>query len=333
MEKRVLLTGGTGFVGRSLVNRLLALGCNVYLLVRDMNKPIKELPQMGNGNLHLLAGDITKPNLGLNSEPHIDEVWHCAASVKFAPKDELALINIEGTKNALEFAQKHNASLHYVSTIYIAGDFKGLFTEDDFDKGQSFKNAYEETKFKAERIVRQANIPVTIYRPSIIVGDSKTGYTSSFQGFYNAIKALAYIKQKMIPSRLQILGNPDGTLNLVCIDYVVDAMVRIALDEGSAGKAYHIVNPRPLTNAELVKSIATLMDLELEIVPEVPGEMTEAEKTYHRLISDYLPYLQGGLDFDHSNVKRILNGSCQAIDRPVLDRLIKFGVDRNWVSR
>ena len=333
MGKSILLTGGTGFVGSSLVNRLLALGCNVHLLVRDINKAIKSLPERWKDDLRLLAGDITKPNLGLKSKPHLDEVWHCAASVKFAPRDELALINIEGTKNAIDFAKKCHASLRYISTSYVAGDFKGLFTEGDFDRGQSFQNAYEETKFKAEKIAREADIPVTIYRPSIIVGDSKTGYTSSFQGFYNAIKALAYVRQKMNASRLRIPGNPDGTLNLVCIDYVADAMVKIAQGDKSCGSVYHIVNPEPLTNAELVGSIATLIGIEVEIVPEIQGELTEAEKVYHRLIADYLPYLRGGLDFDHSNVKRVLNNSCPAVDSSILEQLVKFGIDRNWVVR
>jgi nucleoside-diphosphate-sugar epimerase len=332
MEKSILLTGGTGFVGSSLVKRLLALGDNVQLLLRDINKNMKSLQERWKGELGLLVGDITKPNLGLKSKPRVDEVWHCAASVKFAPKDELALINIEGTKNALELAKRCNASLHYISTIYISGDYKGKFTEGDFDKGQNFNNAYEETKFRAEEIAREADIPVTIYRPSIIVGDSKTGYTPSFQGFYNAIKALAYVKQKMDPSRLRILGNPDGTINLVCIDYVVAAMAKIAQDKESSGTVYHIVNPHPLTNAELISSVATLMGLEVEIVPEFQGEPTEAEKVYHRLIADYLPYLQGGPDFDYTNVKKVLNNSCPIIDSSVLAQLIKFGTDRNWVA-
>jgi hypothetical protein len=92
------------------------------------------------------------------------------------------------------------------------------------------------------------------------------------------------------------------------------------------------VNPHPLTNAELVGSIASLMGFEVEIVPEIQGELTEAEKVYHRLIADYLPYLQGGLDFDHSNVKRVLNNSCPTVDSSILEQLIKFGIDRNWVA-
>jgi thioester reductase-like protein len=332
IEKNILLTGGTGLVGSNLVSKLLTLGDNINLLVRDINKSIRELPERLKGDLRLLVGDITKPKLGLNTEPKVDEVWHCAASVKFAPKEELALINVQGTKNAVDLARKCNAHLHYVSTSYIAGNFKGRFTEDDFDKGQSFKNAYEESKFEAEELARGADIPVTIYRPSIIVGDSKTGYTTSFQGFYNALKALAYVKEKMGPSRLRLLMNPEGTLNLVCIDYVVSAMTKISEDEQNCGKVYHIVNPNPLTNTKLVEAISSLMDIELEIITEFPSEPTEAEKVYHRLIADYLPYLQGGPDFDYSNTRKVFDNSCPAVDCNVLSNLIEFGRGRNWVA-
>ncbi len=242
------------------------------------------------GRVGLVVGDITSPGLGLGERDaralrkHLVGCYHLAAVYDLAVARDIALrINVEGTRNVLEFLGEapHVKRLDYVSTAYVSGTAAGTFKETDLDVGQSFKNFYEETKFLAEVAVAESGIPATIYRPGIVVGDSGTGVTAKFDGPYFALHAM-----DLLPSPGVFLRIGDGTaeVNLVPVDFVLEAIAQLSSWSGAKGKTYHLTDPKPksaLTVAELLaRSIGKsflFVPVPLPIarlvfsVPQVPG--------------------------------------------------------------
>ncbi len=167
-------------------------------------------------------------------------------------------VNMNGTRNVLDFAEGVSTlrRLHYVSTCYVSGRYAGLFSEDDLEKGQRFNNYYEETKHLAELEVRgrmRGGLPTTIYRPAIVVGDSRTGVTQKYDGPYFVIRWL--LRQPFI-AVLPTVGNPSvARVNMVPRDYVVDAISYLSSLEVSAGKVYQLADPAPLTVRELIQLV------------------------------------------------------------------------------
>src|SRR5918999_1473359 len=192
-----LLTGATGFVGKEILDRFLDRGRRVYALVRAENDTAAEARLAPHANLTPVAGDIEKPGLGLASPPEdVSTILHCAASVSFdLSLDESRRVNVDGTRNVLDLAKRCDRleRLSYVSTAYVAGEPRRLFQENELDVGQRFRNPYERSKFEAERMLREHadGLPLQVLRPSIVVGDSRTGRTSSFNVLYGPLKALA----------------------------------------------------------------------------------------------------------------------------------------------
>jgi nucleoside-diphosphate-sugar epimerase len=213
------------------------------------------------GRIDLTMGDITQPGLGLDALSRIKnettEIFHLAAVYDLSAPREVAMrVNVNGTHNVLDFAEGASAlrRLHYVSTCYVSGRHAGLFSEDDLEKGQAFNNYYEETKYLAEAEVRarmRGGLPATIYRPAIVVGDSRTGATQKYDGPYFVIRWL--LRQPFI-AVLPVVGKPSATrVNLVPRDFVVDAISYLSGLDMSAGKAYQLADPAPLTVSELIK--------------------------------------------------------------------------------
>jgi thioester reductase-like protein len=165
-------------------------------------------------------------------------------------------VNVKGTRNVLDFAEgaPKLRRLHYVSTCYVSGRYAGLFSEDDLEKGQSFNNYYEETKYLAEVEVRErmrGGLPATIYRPAMVVGDSRTGITQKYDGPYFVIRWL--LRQPFI-AVLPVVGKPSVThANWVPQDYIVDAMSYLSGLDTSAGTVYQLADPEPLTVSELIE--------------------------------------------------------------------------------
>ena len=201
-------------------------------------------------NLDVFEGDISQPGLGLNEAAasrvvsSTDEVWHCAASLSFLEEDreDIFRMNVGGTRHVLELVERiPSRRLQHVSTAYIAGNRSDLALETEINVGQSFKNPYEESKCEAEMLIadahRQGKIAASVYRPSIVIGDSKSGRVTHFHGVYAFIRglwaALERLRRRMpegglINLPLRVLGRESTTLNFVPIDYVVDAMVEIS---------------------------------------------------------------------------------------------------------
>ena len=269
----VFFTGFPGFLGSELLPRVLErspehravclIQSKFIAQARSRLVDIEKTYPHFHGRIELVVGDITAPNLGLEDISRItretSEIFHLAAVYDLSVRRDVASqVNVLGTRNILDFAEESSRlrRVHYVSTCYVSGRCAGEFSEDDLEKGQSFNNFYEETKYLAEVEVRsrmRGGLPATIYRPALVVGDSRTGVTQKYDGPYFMIRWL--LRQPFV-AVLPVVGKPSATrVNLVPRDYVVDAVAYLSGLDASAGKAYHLADPDPLTVSELIDVI------------------------------------------------------------------------------
>jgi thioester reductase-like protein len=287
----VLLTGATGFVGKEILHRFLDRGRRVFALVRarDDDAAAGRLPR--HARLTPVAGDIEQPRLGL-PEPkaarlaeEVTTVLHCAASVSFdLSLEDSRRVNVDGTREVLELAERlpRLDRLSYISTAYVAGEPRRLFREHELDVGQRFRNAYERSKFEAEQMVREraGGLPLQVLRPSIVVGDSRTGRTSSFNVLYGPLKAIARGAVPAIPARRS------SPVDIVPVDYVADRAVDLA--EDGADGTFHLVAGR---NATTVGRLLELASAHLGRKPPAVLPPT----AYHRLLHPWLRRKYSGL--------------------------------------
>ncbi len=263
----VLMTGFPGFLGSALLPGILAKreGARAICVVqgRHMDTAKAKLAEIQETHpdtvdrVQLVEGDITVPGLGLPDSvvDDVDEVWHLAAVYDLSvPEDVAKRVNIVGTENVLQFCRErsHFRRLQYVSTCYVSGAYDGEFTEEMLEEGQEFQNHYEETKYEAERLVRAAmadGLPATIYRPGIVVGDSKTGETQKYDGPYFVADYM-----KRLPA-VTFLPNVDrGVMaSLVPRDYVIAAMDALSVLDRSKGKTYQLTDPDPPSAREVAE--------------------------------------------------------------------------------
>ena len=278
----VLFTGFPGFIGARLLPRLLELcpETTFHCLVQErfvaaahdsLREMMRRHPE-AQARIAVVVGDITLPGLGIEESARrtlqetLTGAYHLAAVYDLAVKREIGQrINVEGTRQVLAFLAeaKHLERLHYVSTAYVAGNATGVFRETDLDRGQSFKNYYEETKFLAEVEVVKTGLPTTIYRPAIVVGDSRTGETGKFDGPYFTLTAM-----KKVPSGLFLrVGSGRRPVNLVPVDFVLEGLARLSTIEGSRGKTYHLTDPAPVTAFEIARLFAAALGKRFLYVP------------------------------------------------------------------
>lgn len=265
MARTVLFTGFPGFIGARLIGRVLQddPDATVVALVEPrMVGRARELGAEHGPRLEIEPGDITRPRLGLEPDRYaqlagrVTSVAHLAAIYDLAVPLELAeAVNVTGTQNILDFCRAcPNLERHdYVSTAYVAGLRSGVVREDELAAGQAFKNHYESTKFAAEVLVRASmdDIPTTIYRPAIVVGDSRTGETQKFDGPYYVLRYISLNAGRPLPM-LQT-GSTASSFNVVPVDFVVEAMAAGIRDPRMTGETLHLVDPEPVTAAELVE--------------------------------------------------------------------------------
>ena len=264
----VLMTGFPGFLGSALLPGILdkRAGARVICVVqaRHMDTAKARLAEIQGAHPHtvdrvqLVEGDITKPGLGLPESvavDDVDEVWHLAAVYDLSvPEDVAKQVNIGGTAHVLKFCRERSnfRRLQYVSTCYVSGAYDGEFTEDMLEAGQKFQNHYEETKYEAERLVRAAiaeGLPATIYRPGIVVGDSRTGETQKYDGPYFVADYM-----KRLPA-VAFLPNVDKSVmaSLVPRDYVIAAMDALSVLDRSEGRTYQLTDPDPPSAREVAE--------------------------------------------------------------------------------
>jgi thioester reductase-like protein len=266
---RVLLTGFPGFIATRLVRRLLADDATVEItaLVEARMAPrARELAASLDANrLAVVEGDISRPRLGLDAATYerlaqeTTVVHHLAAIYDLAVPEALAeRVNVEGTQHVVDFcrAAPNLRRHHYVSTAYVAGWRSGLVLETELAAGQTWKNHYESTKFAAEVIVRGSmdDVPTTIYRPAIVVGDSQTGETQKFDGPYYALRLIALCAKLHAP--IPQVGPARAPFNVVPVDFIVDAIATVSGSDGAEGACLHLVDPEPPTAAEMTQLMA-----------------------------------------------------------------------------
>ena len=281
--------------------------------------------------MRLVPGDITTPGLGLAEPLSVAGAFHLAAAYDLAVSREVGeRVNVQGTRNVLRFLADApgEPQLHYVSTAYVSGDATGTFRETDLDVGQGFKNHYEETKFLAERAVVESGVPATIYRPGIVVGDSRSGETAKFDGPYFALRAMERLPS---PGLFIRVGSGASTLNVVPVDFAVEALARLAADPASRGRTYHLTDPAPLSVLELTRRMAEALERRLWLVP-VPLRLARLAlrprlvRSFLGLPVEALAYFDHPCDYDCSQATASLARlglRCPSLP-DYLDRLVAY---------
>ncbi|MGO9099163.1 MAG: SDR family oxidoreductase [Mycobacterium sp.] len=267
---RYVVTGGTGFIGRRVVSRLLDTrsDAEVWILVRRPSLGrFERLAGQWGERAKPLVGELTEPGLGLTDEavaelgPDVDHVVHCAAIYDItAAEPEQRAANVDGTRAVIELAGRLDATLHHVSSIAVAGDFHGEYTEDDFDIGQQLPTPYHQTKFEAELLVRSTpGLRYRIYRPAVVVGDSRTGEMDKVDGPYYFFGVLA--KLAVLPRLTPIMLPDTGRTNIVPVDYVADALVALLHSDGRDGQTFHLTAPKTIGLRGIYRGIAAAAGL------------------------------------------------------------------------
>ncbi|MBN2053620.1 SDR family oxidoreductase [bacterium] len=349
--KDIFVTGFPGYLATKLLARLVVdrPGQVFHLLVlpgfmEHAEATLGELNRNVPGVLQrcrLHAGDITAARLGLTSRQwreltgSVGEVYHLAAVYDLGVAKPLAYaVNVEGTRNVLALAEAAKGSrLVYFSTCYVAGDRSDLILEDELQMGQGFRNYYEETKYHAEVEVRsRVDLPVVIIRPSIVAGDSKTGAIPKFDGPYFIIQLLARLEKRgLLPPFLVLprLGRSRAKVNLVPVDFLVDAVTAIVDSPRSTGATFHLADPAPLPVWRLYELIMQAFGIRL--AGWLPGAVLEASAAiphldrilgFPRQLLSYFNHLG---EFDTANVTSILAG--KGITCPSVESYLQLMID------
>jgi NAD(P)-dependent dehydrogenase (short-subunit alcohol dehydrogenase family) len=263
------VTGATGFIGKRLVRKLLARrGSVVYFLVRpeSRDKVPALLDDWGVTDERAIAvvGDLAQPLLGISKAEQkklagkVRHFFHLAAVYDLKADAESQIVaNIEGTRNAVALANAIKAGVfQHVSSIAAAGMYEGVFREDMFDEAENLDHPYFATKHDSEKIVRKdAEMPWRVYRPGLVVGDSKTGEMDKIDGPYYFFKLIQRMRS-LLPPWMPAIGIEGGRINIVPVDFVVDAIDHIAHKKDLDGKAFHLVDPTPYRVGDILNIFA-----------------------------------------------------------------------------
>lgn len=353
---RYFVTGGTGFIGRFLVERLLGRGGTVHLLVRRESErkflDLREHLGASPASLVPVWGDITRRGLVAREDRAaidgpIDHVFHLAAVYDMGMDDATAdRVNVEGTRNVVGFVNELPGPvvLHHVSSVAVAGSgYVGSFTEDMFDEGQPLDHPYYRTKFESERIVREESTkPYRVYRPGMVVGSSVTGEMDKIDGPYYFFKRIKTVRDR-VPKWFPLVGFEGGRMPIAPVDYVAAAIDHIAHVDGFDGRAFCLLQTPEPTVAELLQTLLhaahgpeITANLDLTAVPGLPaaqrliGQIPFASTVARQLSSaigipvSIFGYVVNRAEFDDSNTRRALAGS--GIECPPLEAY----ADRLW---
>ncbi|PSQ92153.1 MAG: 3-beta hydroxysteroid dehydrogenase [Bacteroidetes bacterium SW_4_67_19] len=305
----IFLTGVPGFLGTRLLGRLAQThpGARFGLLVQPKFRAKAEgaVRRLGiEERAELFEGDITAPGLGLGREERehltgaVERAYHLAAVYDLTiPEAVGRRVNVDGTRHVLDFLEccARLEIFAYVSTAYVAGRRTGEIREDELRHRAGFKNHYERTKYEAEVCVqeRRLRVPTVIYRPAIVVGDSRTGATDKFDGPYFLLNALRRLPPYTLMTRV---GAGDKPVNVVPVDFVTEAMATLT-EPRRAGAVFHLTDPDPLTTREMLSLFLRLLDKEAVFVPVPPMLARAAVQTPLGLLLGLTPQLVDYFDF------------------------------------
>ena len=289
------VTGATGFIGRFLVSNLLKRKGTIHVLVRKGSEKKLEAIAASMGwdrkRIDIVTGDLSKPKLGLSPakikalQGKVKHFFHLAAIYDLsADAASQQVANIDGTRHALELAAAIKAGcFHHTSSIAAAGLYPGVFREDMFEEAEGLRDPYLRTKHESEGIVRnECKVPFRIYRPSMVIGHSKTGEMDKIDGPYYLFTLIKKMRQAL-PQWVPTLGIEGGRINVVPVDFVADAMDHIAHKRGLDGQCFHLVDPEPMRFGELMNTFCRAahapemtMRLDARMLAVVPGAVRSA---------------------------------------------------------
>lgn len=367
-EGAVLLTGATGFLGMELLARYLERSqATLIALVRGRDdddaqarllkaaSTVVPEPERHRGRLIALRGDVAQPGLGLSRgrreelAEQVTDVIHSAASVSFAlPLDEARAINVEGTRHVLELAELCDARgglrrLSHVSTAYVAGSHRGEFGEDDFDVGQEFRNSYEQSKWEAERLVRRRfdSLPVSVFRPSIVVGEEETGWTPAFNVIYAPLRAYSRGAYFAVPARRS------SPADVVPASYVADSLFELSQRPLRESTTYNLAaGSRASGVGELMDMAAAAFDRRRALAlppglyrrlvhPLLLRRSSPRRRQVLQRSEVYFPYFSLRLSYDTTRAERELARAGIRVPRlrDYFDRLVEFALASEWGRR
>jgi long-chain acyl-CoA synthetase len=341
----LFLTGGTGFLGMALLARLLEdeVGPDVFVAVRaaddagarerlaDTLAQLYDNPPASAARLRPVRADLTERGLGIAARDlgeitrEADRVVHCAASISFdLPLGDARAINVCGTARVLELARSLDRleRVVHVSTAYVSGRSAGPFGEDDLDNGQGFRNTYEQTKLEAERYLAASagDLPLAVVRPSIVVGESDSGWTSAFNVVYFPMQAFARGLLREVPA------DPAGVVDLVPVDHVVDVIEAAAFAPQARGVFNAVAGDQALLVEELVDRGCALMGREPPHLTE-PGSLDLGPGA-----ASFAPYFDVKTRFDDTRTRTVLGLEAPPA-RDYLAPMLAYAQAARWGKR
>ena len=342
MSGAIFLTGGTGFLGMELIARMLDQGDgpDIYMAVRaddavaaerrvaDTIGRLYERPPESAGRLHAVRAELTAPGLGMSERDRrmvardVERVVHCAASIQFTlPLEEAREINVAGTERVLELARELPQLERYVhvSTAYVSGRAPEFFDEEHTGGGD-FRNTYEQTKLEAEMAVAAVDdIPTAIVRPSIVVGESDSGWTSAFNVLYWPLQAFARGVLTSVPA------DPHGVVDMVPVDYVADVIERVTFAADATGRYHAAAGPRAVRVDELIDAICTEMDRPRPELSE-PGTLPDDHPA-----GVFAPYFDVKTRFGNERAVELAGPAPEPLS--YLPGLLDYGTTTRWGKR
>jgi nucleoside-diphosphate-sugar epimerase len=361
-----LLTGVTGLLGRYLVRDLTLKGIHLAVLVRSKatataQRRLEALLSSWEAELGFplrrpvcLEGDVAYPGLLLTREArqwvarHCNRALHSAASLNFRggdPARDPWLSNYTGTLNVAAVCRESGIrELHHVSTAYVCGTRRGPITEAELDAGQQFRNDYEASKCAAETwLRRQAEVDsLTVYRPAVITGDWRTGYTSTYYGVYRFFQFISLMARQAtraadgrwdLPIRLRLTG--DEPRNLIPVDWTSELVARLLTQPKALGKTFHLTPAVPARTSQVEKALADYFGYRgvSFVGPDGAPDaaLSQLERLFYGYVDNHTNYLDSEPGFDSANLDALAPDlPCPRVDGPYLRRLIDFGVRDCW---
>ncbi len=370
-----LLTGATGALGQELLYQLLVARPNDHFLVLARGGSKKhadgatrrvkailrhqlqgEQLEAALQRITVLDGDLSEARLGLSPQLYeaaaerLSQVLHCAAAVRFdQPIAEAREINLEGTRRVLELTAKacrqgRETRFDYVGTAYVAGKRRKVIYETELEHKAGFHNTYEQSKYESELLVRsyRGEFPTTVYRPSIIIGNSRTGETSNFKAFYWPLRVYSMGQMKVVP------GVASCRIDLVPVDYVASAVVELSQRPATFNQCYHLtagreslITLRQMMDAAIsffqVKPPTLIHPMLLKPIENWPLKLLLSDHSLKtlKLGEPYYPYFALNLEFDNRQAAQALASAAIAPPSPktFFDRLFRYCVESDWGRR